>query len=216
MYRPQPLKLGHLVLKVRDIHASAKFYQEVVGLEVSDWIEDRMVFMRAGQDHHDLALSQLLPHGVDAPAECTGLEHFSYQVEDFSVMEKTVEMLRERGVVGRFVEYFGPGLASLSLADRATIANMAPEYGATCGYFPIDDETLRYLRNTGRDEDRVARAADALRKAGAADVTATPLRYVFEHRAWTFEALRRQMPDAFTAFAAAENRLLLATALARL
>ena len=69
---------------------------------------------------------------------------------------KVVEMLRERGVVGKFVEFYGPGLDRLPLADRATIANMAPEYGATCGFFPIDDETLRYLRNTGRDEDRVA------------------------------------------------------------
>ena len=69
---------------------------------------------------------------------------------------KVVEMLREKGVVGKFVEFYGPGLDVLPLADRATIANMAPEYGATCGFFPIDDETLRYLRNTGRDEDRVA------------------------------------------------------------
>ena len=69
---------------------------------------------------------------------------------------KVVEMLREKGVVGKFVEFYGEGLDRLPLADRATIANMAPEYGATCGFFPIDDETLRYLRNTGRDEDRVA------------------------------------------------------------
>ncbi len=65
------------------------------------------------------------------------------------------QMLRERGVVGRFVEYFGPGLASLSLADRATLANMAPEYGATCGFFGIDDKTLDYLRLTGRDEHQI-------------------------------------------------------------
>ncbi|WP_299961545.1 aconitate hydratase AcnA [uncultured Roseobacter sp.] len=69
---------------------------------------------------------------------------------------KVVEMLREKGVVSKFVEFYGAGLDNLPLADRATIANMAPEYGATCGFFPIDDETLRYLRNTGRDEDRVA------------------------------------------------------------
>ena len=67
-----------------------------------------------------------------------------------------VEALRKRGVVGKFVEFFGPGLDQLSLADRATIANMAPEYGATCGFFPIDDEALNYLRLTGRDDDRVA------------------------------------------------------------
>jgi aconitate hydratase len=66
------------------------------------------------------------------------------------------QMLRARGVVGRFVEYFGPGLASLSLADRATLANMAPEYGATCGFFGIDDKTLEYLRLTGREESQIA------------------------------------------------------------
>ncbi|HET9508067.1 MAG TPA: aconitate hydratase AcnA [Gaiellaceae bacterium] len=66
------------------------------------------------------------------------------------------EILRATGVVGKFVEYFGHGLASLPLADRATIGNMSPEYGATCGFFPVDEETLKYLRLTGRDEDRVA------------------------------------------------------------
>ncbi|PZU59088.1 MAG: aconitate hydratase AcnA [Sphingobium sp.] len=65
-------------------------------------------------------------------------------------------MLRKKGVVGRFVEYFGPGLASLSLADRATLANMAPEYGATCGFFGIDDKTLDYMRLTGRTEENIA------------------------------------------------------------
>ncbi|HRI75928.1 MAG TPA: aconitate hydratase AcnA [Alphaproteobacteria bacterium] len=65
------------------------------------------------------------------------------------------QMLRKKGVVNKFVEFFGSGLNSLSLADRATIANMAPEYGATCGFFPIDNETLNYLRFTGRDEHRV-------------------------------------------------------------
>ena len=69
---------------------------------------------------------------------------------------KVVELLRAKGVVGKFVEFYGPGLDTLPLADRATIANMAPEYGATCGFFPIDGETLRYLRTTGRDEDRIA------------------------------------------------------------
>ncbi|WP_299867756.1 aconitate hydratase AcnA [uncultured Roseobacter sp.] len=69
---------------------------------------------------------------------------------------KVVEMLRAKGVVGKFVEFYGEGLDRLPLADRATIGNMAPEYGATCGFFPIDNETLRYLRTTGRDEDRIA------------------------------------------------------------
>ncbi len=65
------------------------------------------------------------------------------------------EMLREHGVVGKFVEFYGPGLADMPLANRATIANMAPEYGATIGFFPVDDRTLDYLRMTGRDEDLV-------------------------------------------------------------
>ncbi len=69
---------------------------------------------------------------------------------------KVVQLLREKGVVSKFVEFYGEGLNHLPLADRATIANMAPEYGATCGFFPIDGETLRYLRTTGRDEDRIA------------------------------------------------------------
>ncbi len=67
-----------------------------------------------------------------------------------------VEMLRKKGVVGKFVEFYGAGLDHLSLEDQATIANMAPEYGATCGFFPVDDETLRYLKATGRSEDRIA------------------------------------------------------------
>ena len=66
------------------------------------------------------------------------------------------QMLRAKGVVGRFVEYYGPGLAHLSLADRATLANMAPEYGATCGFFGIDDKTLDYMRLTGREEEQIA------------------------------------------------------------
>ena len=82
-------------------------------------------------------------------------------------------MLRAEGVVGKFVEYCGPGLDSLPLADRATVANMAPEYGATCGFFPIDAETLRYLRFTGRDErlcalvEAYARAQGLWRDAGS-------------------------------------------------
>ena len=85
------------------------------------------------------------------------------------------QMLRKKGVVNKFVEFFGPGLDHLSLADRATIANMAPEYGATCGFFPIDGETINYLRFTGRDEHRVnlveayAKAQGMWREANAPD-----------------------------------------------
>jgi aconitate hydratase len=69
------------------------------------------------------------------------------------------QMLRKRGVVGKFVEFFGPGLAGLTIADRATLGNMSPEYGATCGFFPVDDDTIAYLRNTARPEARVALVA---------------------------------------------------------
>ena len=69
---------------------------------------------------------------------------------------KVTQLLRQENVVGKFVEFFGEGLRNLSLADRATVANMAPEYGATCGYFPIDEETLRYMRLTNRDEEHIA------------------------------------------------------------
>jgi aconitate hydratase len=76
------------------------------------------------------------------------------------------EMLRKAKVVGKFVEYFGPGASALTLADRATVANMAPEYGATMGFFPVDDETLNYLRGTGRSDDNVALVRDYYKAQG--------------------------------------------------
>ncbi len=79
---------------------------------------------------------------------------------------KIVQLLREHGVVGKFVEFFGKGLDHLSLADRATIANMAPEYGATCGIFPIDNETLNYLRLSGRSEEQIALTEAYMREQG--------------------------------------------------
>ncbi|WP_064093392.1 aconitate hydratase AcnA [Rossellomorea aquimaris] len=77
---------------------------------------------------------------------------------------KVTQVLRQKGVVGKFVEYFGTGVATLPLADRATIANMAPEYGATCGFFPVDSESLDYLRLTGRDEDHIKMVEEYLKK----------------------------------------------------
>ncbi len=79
---------------------------------------------------------------------------------------RVVEMLRQKGVVGKFVEFYGPGLDNLSLEDAATIANMAPEYGATCGFFPVDKETLKYLEATGREKDRVALVAEYSKAQG--------------------------------------------------
>jgi aconitate hydratase len=84
------------------------------------------------------------------------------------------EMLRKHGVVGKFVEYFGPGLRDLPLADRATIANMSPEYGATCGIFPIDKETLKYLRLTGRTEEQIALVESYAREQGIFHDEKTP------------------------------------------
>src|SRR6266436_677600 len=84
------------------------------------------------------------------------------------------EMLRKHGVVGKFVEYFGPGLQDLPLADRATIANMAPEYGATCGIFPIDKESLRYLKLSGRSDEQIALVEAYAREQGLFHDARTP------------------------------------------
>ena len=84
------------------------------------------------------------------------------------------QMLRQKGVVGKFVEFFGPGLDHLALEDQATIANMAPEYGATCGFFPIDEETLRYLKATGRAEERIALVEAYAKEQGLWRSTDTP------------------------------------------
>src|SRR6202048_3148994 len=84
------------------------------------------------------------------------------------------QMLRKRGVVGKFVEFFGPGLGNLTIADRATIGNMSPEYGATCGFFPIDDDTLRYLADTGRPAALIALVAAYAKAQGIFRTKSTP------------------------------------------
>ena len=84
------------------------------------------------------------------------------------------EMLRKHGVVGKFVEYFGPGLRDLPLADRATIANMSPEYGATCGIFPVDKESLKYLKLTGRTAEQIALVEAYSREQGLFHDDKTP------------------------------------------
>ncbi len=96
-------------------------------------------------------ISMLIP-------EVVGFELTGKMVEGSTATDlvlRVVEMLREKGVVGKFVEFFGEGLDHLSLEDQATLANMAPEYGATCGFFPVDTDTLKYLNATGRDEARI-------------------------------------------------------------
>ncbi len=97
-------------------------------------------------------VSMLIPLGVGV--KLTGRLREGSTATDLVLT--ITEMLRKHGVVGKFVEYFGPGLQDLPLADRATIANMSPEYGATCGIFPIDKESLRYLRLTGRSDEQIA------------------------------------------------------------
>lgn len=107
-------KLGHLVLMVRDLEASTRFYTEVMGLKVSDRIADQMVFLRAGQDHHDLALSRLpadAPDRDDLPRYTRpGLEHFSYYVESLDEMKRAVDVARALGVeIERGIGQHGPG-----------------------------------------------------------------------------------------------------------
>ncbi|MEX2461154.1 MAG: aconitate hydratase AcnA [Paenibacillaceae bacterium] len=84
------------------------------------------------------------------------------------------QILRKKGVVGKFVEFYGPGLSNISLADRATVANMAPEYGATVGFFPVDDETINYLRGTGREEEHIALVEAYYKAQGMFRTDATP------------------------------------------
>jgi aconitate hydratase len=84
------------------------------------------------------------------------------------------QMLRKKGVVGKFVEFFGPGASALSLADRATVANMAPEYGATCGFFPVDEETIRYLELSGRPKEQIELVAAYSKEQGLFYTSATP------------------------------------------
>jgi len=107
-------------------------------------------------------ITMLIPHVVGF--ELTGKLPEGATATDLVLT--VVQMLRERGVVGKFVEFFGDGLEHLPLADRATIANMAPEYGATCGIFPVDNETLRYLRLSGRSEDHVILVETYAREQG--------------------------------------------------
>ena len=96
-------------------------------------------------------ISMLIPEVVGF--KLTG--NLSEGITATDLVLRVVEMLRQKGVVGKFVEFYGPGLDNLSIEDVATIANMAPEYGATCGFFPVDNETISYLSATGRDQDRI-------------------------------------------------------------
>ncbi len=115
-------------------------------------------------------ISMLIPEVVGM--KLTGAPSEGVTATD--VVLTVTQMLRAHGVVGKFVEFYGPGLDHLTLADRATIANMAPEYGATCGFFPIDAETIRYLNFTGRDPERVALVEAYAKAQGMWRQTDTP------------------------------------------
>jgi aconitate hydratase len=115
-------------------------------------------------------VSMLIPQVVGV--KLTGKLHEGATATDLVLT--ITEMLRKHGVVGKFVEYFGPGLPELSLADRATIGNMSPEYGATCGIFPVDKESLNYLRLTGRSEEQIALVEAYCREQGMFHDEKTP------------------------------------------
>ena len=122
------------------------------------------------------------------------------------------EMLRKKGVVGKFVEFYGTGLSSLSLPDRATIANMAPEYGATMGFFPVDAETLAYLRFTGRSAERVRLVEEYTKVQGIFRTDATPDPIFTRHagtgsRQGRTHAGRTEAPAGPRAAAPGEERL---------
>jgi catechol-2,3-dioxygenase len=149
----RPRKLGHIVLQVADIHASVKFYTDILGLTVSDWISDEMVFLRAGTDHHDLALAQIPRERIDASksnGDRPGTEHFSYLVDGLPAIEEAAAFLQERGIpIVRGIGKHGPG-ENLFLVFKDPDGNNVEIY-ADMQQIPMDSDHIPAVWPRGID-----------------------------------------------------------------
>ena len=148
---PRPKRLGHVVLNVRDLQASVRFYTDIVGLQLSDYIEDQMAFLRCGQDHHDLALAQIPADGAYRSATYVpgrpGLEHFAYQLESLAEIEEAARYLQEKGVeIVRGIGKHGPG-ENLFLVFKDPDGNYCEFYAEMVQVTPEQPYTSRVWRN---------------------------------------------------------------------
>ena len=149
--RPRPQRLGHVVLNVRDLQASVRFYTEIVGLQVSDYIEDQMAFLRCGSDHHDLALAQIPADGAHRDATYVpgrpGLEHFSYQVGSLAEIEEAARYLQGQGVeIVRGIGKHGPG-ENLFLVFKDPDGNYCEFYAEMVQVTTAQPHTPRVWKN---------------------------------------------------------------------
>lgn len=149
---PKPRKFGHIVLFVRDIHKSVDFYTKIVGLQVSDWIEDQMVFLRCGEDHHDLGLAQI-PRDAEGYNNTfywhrAGLEHFAYQLGGLEEIEAAAKHLQANGVeIVRGIGKHGPG-ENLFLVFKDPDGNHVEFYADMVQVTPEHPYTPRVWENT--------------------------------------------------------------------
>jgi catechol 2,3-dioxygenase len=148
---PRPRRLGHVVLNVRDLAASVRFYTEIVGLEVSDYIEDQMAFLRCGHDHHDLALAQIDVNAVESgntyrPGR-PGLEHFSYELGSLAEIEDAARFLQSRGIeIVRGIGKHGPG-ENLFLVFKDPDGNYVEYYADMVQVTPENPYTPQVWKN---------------------------------------------------------------------